>query len=148
MFGAARITRVFRGRSSGGGHPPRIGRAGPCAPRPRPGGELGPSVLRARPEQMIGSKSRMQGKVSLERSAATVYVGVDVCKAWLDVYLHPVGRQLRVANTREGLKRLKRALADHQVARIVMEATGKYHREAHRSLHASGFIVAIVNPLR
>jgi transposase len=90
----------------------------------------------------------MQGKVSLERSAATVYVGVDVCKAWLDVYLHPVGRQLRVANTREGLKRLKRALADHQVARIVMEATGKYHREAHRSLHASGFIVAIVNPLR
>jgi transposase len=55
---------------------------------------------------------------------------------------------LRVANTCEGLKRLKRVLADHQVALIVMEATGKYHREAHRSLHASGFVVSIVNPLR
>jgi transposase len=90
----------------------------------------------------------MQGKVSLERSAATIYVGVDVCKAWLDVYLHPVGQQVRVANAREGLKRLKRMLAEHQVALIVMEATGKYHREAHRSLHASGFVVAVVNPLR
>jgi len=91
----------------------------------------------------------MQGKVSPERSAATrVYVGIDVCKAWLDVYLHPIGRQFRVTNCREGLKRLKRELANLEVALIVMEATGKYHREAHRSLHASGFIVAVVNPLR
>jgi transposase len=29
-----------------------------------------------------------------------------------------------------------------------MEATGKFHRQAHRNLHASGFKVAIVNPLR
>lgn len=91
----------------------------------------------------------MQGKVSPEQSALmAVYVGIDVCKAWLDVYLHPIGRQFRVANSREGLKRLKRELADLEVALIVMEATGKYHREAHRSLHASGFVVAVVNPLR
>ena len=91
----------------------------------------------------------MQGKALPERSALmTIYVGIDVCKAWLDVYLHPIGRQLRVANSREGLKRLKRVLAEYPVALIVMEATGKYHREAHRSLHASGFVMAIVNPLR
>lgn len=90
----------------------------------------------------------MQGKVSLERSAPTIYVGIDVCKAWLDVYLHPIGQRLRVANTREELKRLKCRLAQHQVALIVMEATGKYHREAHRTLHASGFVVSVVNPLR
>jgi transposase len=91
----------------------------------------------------------MQGKVSPEQSALiAVYVGIDVCKAWLDVYLHPIGRQFRVANSREGLKRLKRELAHLEVALIVMEATGKHHREAHRSLHASGFVVAIVNPLR
>jgi transposase len=91
----------------------------------------------------------MQGKVSPERSAVVIiYVGIDVCKAWLDVYLHPIGRRFRVPNSREGLKRLKRELANLEVALIVMEATGKYHREAHRSLHASGFVVAIVNPLR
>jgi transposase len=91
----------------------------------------------------------MQGKVLLERSTLTaIYVGIDVCKAWLDVYLHPIGRRFRVANSRQGLKLLKRELANLEVALIVMEATGKYHREAHRSLHASGFVVAVVNPLR
>jgi len=90
----------------------------------------------------------MQGKVLLEQSAPTVYVGVDVCKEWLDVYLHPVGRALRVANDREGLKQLKRELAGHQVKLIVMEATAKYHRQAHRTLSAGGFAVAVVNPLR
>ena len=29
-----------------------------------------------------------------------------------------------------------------------MEATGKFHRQAHRTLHAAGFAVAVVNPLR
>lgn len=90
----------------------------------------------------------MQGKVLPERSAEPVYVGIDVCKAWLDVYLHPIGHQFRVANSREGLKRLKRELSAHKVALIVLEATGKFHREAHRNLHAAGFAVAIVNPLR
>jgi transposase len=91
----------------------------------------------------------MQGKVSLERSAATqVYVGIDVCKAWLDVDVQPIGQAFRVPNTRHGLKQLKRRLAGLGVALIVMEATGKFHRQAHRNLHAAGFAVAIVNPLR
>jgi transposase len=97
---------------------------------------------------MIGSKTRMQGKTSLERSAPAVYVGIDVCKAWLDIYLHPVGRRIKVANDRDGLKRLKRQLADFSVALVVMEATAKFHRSAHRTLAAAGFPVAVVNPLR
>lgn len=92
----------------------------------------------------------MQGKSQLEARSAQdqVYVGVDVCKDHLDVYLHPLGRRLRVANHRDGISRLKRELADHRVALVVMEATGKYHRLAHRSLSQSGFAVAVVNPLR
>ena len=91
----------------------------------------------------------MQGKVSLEDSAATrVYVGIDVCKDWLDVHVHPIGQAFRVPNTREGLKQLKRRLAGLRVALIVMEATGKLHREAFRNLHDSGFPVAVINPRR
>ncbi len=90
----------------------------------------------------------MQGKVLPERSATAVYAGIDVCKAWLDVYLHPLGHALRVANSREGLKQLKRELAPLKPALVVMEATGKYHREAHRTLSAAGFAVAVINPLR
>jgi transposase len=91
----------------------------------------------------------MQGKALPEQNAETrVYVGIDVCKDWLDVYLYPVGQKFRVANAPEGLKALKRRIAGMPVALIVMEATAKYHRQAHRTLHAAGFAVAIVNPLR
>jgi transposase len=91
----------------------------------------------------------MQGKVQLEaRSANPVYVGVDVCKDRLDVYLHPLGEHWQVTNDPDGVRRLKRKLAGHSVALVVMEATGKYHRLTHRSLSQSGLAVAVVNPLR
>ena len=91
----------------------------------------------------------MQGQIQNEtRSAQPVYVGVDVCKAHLDVYFHPRGGRLRVSNDREGVRRLKREMAGEEVALVVLEATAKYHRLAHRSLSQSGFAVAVVNPLR
>lgn len=91
----------------------------------------------------------MQGKVQFEaRSAQPVYVGIDVCKDHLDVYLHPRTDRWRVANDRDGIRQLKRRLSGHQVALVVMEATAKYHRLAHRSLSQSGLAVAVVNPLR
>jgi transposase len=91
----------------------------------------------------------MQGQIRHEaRSAPPVYVGIDVCKDRLDVYLHPLGRRLAAANDSHGVKRLKRELARHEIGLVVMEATAKYHRLAHRSLSQSGFAVAVVNPLR
>ena len=91
----------------------------------------------------------MQGKATLAPNASPQnYVGIDVCKDWLDVYLHPVGLRFRLANTADGLKRLKRELAKVGVARIVMEATAKYHRLAHRNLHDGGYCVAVINPAR
>ena len=91
----------------------------------------------------------MQGKELPERSARQeVYVGIDVCKEWLDVYLHPIGLKMRLANTREGIKALKRRLAEHDVVLIVIEATAKYHRLTQRMVHTAGFRVAVINPLR
>lgn len=71
-----------------------------------------------------------------------------MCKAWLDVYLHPIGRSFRVPNSEEGCKRLALELAAARSELAVMEATGKFHRLAHRELSAAGFAVAIVNPYR
>ena len=91
----------------------------------------------------------MQGKIMSEQSAAgPVYVGIDVCKERLDVYLHPTGQHLRISNCRKGLKQLVPALAGRNVALVVMEATAKYHRRAQRGLTEAGFAVAVVNPLR
>ena len=91
----------------------------------------------------------MQGKIVSEHSAAEpVYVGIDVCKERLDVHVHTIGQRLSVANDRAGLKRLTRALAGRAVTLVVMEATGKFHRQAQRSLTQAGFPVAVVNPRR
>jgi len=91
----------------------------------------------------------MQGKALLEPNAETrVYVGIDVCKDWLDVYVHPVGHKRHLANTPVGVAALKRDLTGLSVALITMEATGKYHRQAHKLLHAAGLAVTVVNPLR
>lgn len=90
----------------------------------------------------------MQGKVMPNEAESEVYVGIDVCKAWLDVYLHPIGRLTRVANSQAGLEALVRTLAGHDIALVAIEATGKLHRLAHRALHAGGLRVAVVNPYR
>lgn len=91
----------------------------------------------------------MQGKVLPERSVESrVYVGLDCSKTRLDVYIHPVGHKLCVPNSAAGLKRLRRALGGHEVALAVLEATGKFHRLAQRTMHAWGVAVAVVNPLR
>lgn len=92
----------------------------------------------------------MQGKVMPEQGGAmaAVYAGIDVCKERLDIHLHPIGERFAVANDAGGWRRLKRELGRHQVVRVVMEATSKYHRCAHRSLDAGGFAVAVINPLR
>ena len=91
----------------------------------------------------------MQGKITSEHSAAgPVYVGIDVCKERLEVSVHPTGRRWSLANSGDGLARLQRNLAALEVALVVMEATGKYHRPAQRRLTQAGLPVAVVNPLR
>lgn len=90
----------------------------------------------------------MQGKVTTDDAKPGVYAGIDVCKAYLDIYLFPLGVILRVANDAGGWRRLLRLLTEHQVALVVMEPTSKYHRAAHRHLHANGIKVALVHPNR
>lgn len=91
----------------------------------------------------------MQGKELSEQTAdEPVYIGIDVSKAWLDVHIHPAGRSFRLANAKAGHKALARRLGVHDVALIVMEATGKWHRAAHRALAANGYPVSVVNPYR
>jgi transposase len=89
----------------------------------------------------------MQGKVH-DDAVSAVYVGIDVCKERLDVYLHPLGERLAVANDAGGWRHLKRRLAVRAPALVVMEATSKYHRAVHRRLDSARIPVAVINPLR
>jgi len=55
-------------------------------------------------------------------------VGVDICKDWLDVHLHPDGGFRRFGNDPAGHKALFKWLGGWTVERIAYEATGAYHR--------------------
>jgi transposase len=91
----------------------------------------------------------MQGKEPSERDTVVKSnVGIDVSKSWLDVHILPGGESLHVSNTPPGIRQLKRWLVRFDLALVVMEATGKWHRHLHRSLFASAIPVAVVDPYR
>jgi len=91
----------------------------------------------------------MQGKDASEQDTAVkCNAGIDVCKSYLDVHVLPCGQSVRVCNTDDGIRKLKRWLMQFDLALVVVEATGKWHRRLQRSLHASGFTVAMVDPYR
>ena len=93
--------------------------------------------------------SRIQGKTASSQLATEqVYVGIDVSKSRLDVFLHPLGPTQSVSNDKPGHQQLVRFLRKHAPQLIVLEATGSYHRRAHRHLHDTGFAVAVMNPFR
>ena len=97
----------------------------------------------------MGSKSRMQGKAAQKSGTESQSdVGIDVCQSWLDVHVLPEGQELRVSNTTEGIRKLKRWLKQFDIAIVAVEATGKWHRLVCRSLAASGIQVAVTDPYR
>ena len=73
-------------------------------------------------------------------------VGVDVCKATLDVYLHPAGTARQFTNDAKGMRALLDWLGDRDVARVVFEPTGRYHHDFERRLGSAGLSLAKVNP--
>lgn len=94
----------------------------------------------------------MQGKEASEQETkAKSNVGIDVSKDWLDIHVLPAGEALRVANTCEGIRRLKRWLTRFNLALVVVEATGKWHRPLRRSLDArvlAQFAAVMAPPVR
>jgi len=91
----------------------------------------------------------MQGKEQPKPKTDTkAYIGIDVCKARLDVHIEPGGAHFASANTPKGRARLAQQLKRLPVALVVMEATGKWHLAIHRHLHEAGMLVAVINPYR
>lgn len=75
-------------------------------------------------------------------------VGIDICKATLDVHLHPAGSARQFTNDTKGIKSLIGWLGEHDVARIVFEPTGPYHHRFERRLGEAGLPLAKVNPMQ
>lgn len=83
-----------------------------------------------------------------ELSQAQQWVGIDVSKRTLDVYVRPLGLSVQVANSDSGLRELLQTLTTYraETSLIVLEATGGYQALAARTLMAEGWPTVVVNP--
>jgi len=80
---------------------------------------------------------------------ATLVVGIDVSKQYLDVALGSDDpRPFRVPNSPDGIKRLLQRLREREVALIVLEATGGWERPVLRALLEAQHPAARVAPGR
>ena len=73
-------------------------------------------------------------------------VGVDISKDTLDIAIQPAGETFRLANDAKGHRALIKKLAGLEIARVVFEATGAYHRLFERTLAEAGLPMVKVNP--
>ena len=90
--------------------------------------------------------SRKQEKIN--QPNAEVYAGVDVSKTALDFFIVPYGITVTVGNDTKGVQELVRQCREYCVSLVALEATGKYHRLLHETLHAAGIATAVINPFR
>lgn len=74
------------------------------------------------------------------------WVGVDVSKARLDVYLSRPEQRLSVANDPTGIQSLITTLSGVKPTRVVLEATGGLERALVAELLVAQLPVAVVNP--
>jgi len=75
-----------------------------------------------------------------------IWVGIDVCKANLDVYILPQGLTLQVPNTEAGVQTLIEHLKETPPHLAVVESTGGLERMLVLGLQSATIPVAIANP--
>jgi transposase len=76
------------------------------------------------------------------------WVGIDVSKAHLDVYLYPLGKQWQSLNSELGIDEIIKTLRLHRVALVVLEATGGMEQAVTHALAGAGIAVVVSNPRR
>jgi transposase len=74
------------------------------------------------------------------------WVGIDVSKATLDVYIRPMGKALKIANSELEISHLVKELKSYDLNLIVLEATGGLETELIIQLQAALLPVALINP--
>jgi transposase len=77
---------------------------------------------------------------------SSCFVGIDVSKASLDVYLHPLDQICSFANSPKEISALVERLKLLTVERIIVEATGGLETLLVSQLAAAGLPVFVINP--
>lgn len=78
----------------------------------------------------------------------SIYVGIDVSKNSLDVYVRSLNISRKFSNDESGIKELTDFLVNINPSLILLEATGRLEQDAAISLATSSLRVSIINPKR
>jgi len=81
-------------------------------------------------------------------SQIEINVGVDVGKSQLDIVLHPLDLHLSIPNESNAIQKVVQVLLQHQVKRVVTEATGRYEHAFIYACDKAGIPVSVVNPIK
>jgi len=77
-----------------------------------------------------------------------VYVGIDISKSFLDVFIRPSGEFFRIKYNDISIEKLIKKLKTLSPKLVAMEATGGIENHILNSLHKHKFKVALLNPKR
>jgi|SRR6478736_5568572 len=75
-----------------------------------------------------------------------LFIGIDVSKDSLDIFVRPLNEKMHVGNNDESIDRLVKDIKSYQPTLIVMEATGSYHRLLLARLLAADLPAIAINP--
>lgn len=77
-----------------------------------------------------------------------VYVGVDISKSHLDIYIHPIGKAYKIINSVETIEQFIAKLSQYNIKQIACEATGGYEKVLASTLKKHGYSLWIIDPRR
>jgi len=75
-----------------------------------------------------------------------LFVGIDVSKSKLDIFIRKIDKYFVVDNTVEGISKLLKELKNLEISQIIMEGTGGYENLVFYKLVSAKYKVSIVNP--
>ena len=85
--------------------------------------------------------------MTIKNEKTGIHVGIDVGKFQLDIYLWERDKHFTVANNEPGIREALKTLGRYTIARIAIEATGRYEMPFVSAAFEKGLPVAIVRPL-
>src|SRR5262249_46385281 len=93
----------------------------------------------------LASSSHAQDR-DISMNDSFTFVGIDVSKDKLDIFIDSMSQAFAVANSLDGIASILRRLKGLNVKLVVVEHSGRYERRCALDLMDAGLPVALVNP--
>jgi transposase len=94
----------------------------------------------------VSTRLSAKGVIIVTISIEKYYVGIDISKAFLDVYILPSKKIYQFENNQKGFQKLVKEIATYPEVLVVMESTGGYEKKLTKALAEKKYPFAIVNP--